>query len=80
MEAKNFVIQDNFDIAELPNHVTYCRIEKTEYDFINANDKSRLFIHVNTDRGVTCEFKASKENCDFLRKIFLNRLLVAPAQ
>lgn len=75
MEAKLFLSQDNFDIAP-GKKVAWIQVKKQDYDFVKANEKSRLFIKYlfNTAAGVA-SFKASKENCDYLKEIYLRRIL-----
>lgn len=70
MEAKEFATADNFDIMLVKNIIRW-EVKKQEYDFKKAIDKSRIFLHVNISIALSADFKASKENCDFLREIFL---------
>ena len=71
MEAKQFIIKDNFDITSIQKHVRYWSIEKKDYDFKEATDKSRLVLFFGLDTGVTGNLKASKRNCDYLRDIII---------
>lgn len=74
MEATLFLIQDNFDIAPIKKRVIHCAIEKEKYDFKKANDKSRINVSLRLPFQLTCDFKASKENCDYLRDILLKHI------
>ena len=71
MEAKNFLIQDDFDIAPINNFVTYSDIQKNEYDFNTTSEGSRLFFKFSITDVVNGELKASKRNCNFLKAIIL---------
>lgn len=69
-EAKQFIINDNFDMIPIENIIRW-EIKKQDYDFKKAIEKSRLFLKVNITTFLLAEFKSSKENCDFLKEIFL---------
>lgn len=73
MEAKQFVTKDDFDLMPMKG-IGYLRIEKEEYDFGKATEKSRLNLQFNftpsTLGGLSGTIKASKENCDYLKNIF----------
>lgn len=75
MEAKQFRTRDDFDIIHIKKRVTYWNIQKQNYDFKNATEKSRLFLRVNFEFGMSGEFKAAKENCDYLKKIILKYIM-----
>lgn len=75
MEAKQFIKKDDFDITPIKNRILYWRIEKQDYDFKKATEKSRLYLEFTLDTGISGEFKASKENCDYLRDIILKYVL-----
>lgn len=75
MEAKGFAAgKDDFDIAPIKDRVERCAIQKQDYDFKEATDKSRLHLLFNLDTGAIADFKASKENCDALRDIILKHV------
>lgn len=73
MEAKQFVTKDDFDIMPMKGRIAYCTVEKEEYDFRKATEKSRLnlkfYVNPPTITTVSGTIKASKENCDYLRDI-----------
>lgn len=71
MEAKGFVTRDDFDCVPMKNRIFYWEVKKQDYDFHRATDKSRLYLSFELHPPVTCEFKAAKGNCDYLRDIFL---------
>ena len=75
MEAKDFAHRDNFDSAPVGENVAHWEIAKQDYDFKEAKEKSRMTLEVqfagNMIKGL---LKASKENCDQLRKVFLKYL------
>ena len=71
MEAKQFLVEDNFDMSLLHKRVHYWNIKKQNYDFKKATEKSRLYIGFILNTGAGSFLKASKENCDYLKEIFL---------
>lgn len=75
MEAKSFITKEEFDNSPLKKHISYWSIEKQDYDFIKATDKSRLQIHFSLPEMTSADLKASKENCDFLNGIFKKHVL-----
>lgn len=75
MEAKQFPLQDNFDMLVFYKRITYWNIQKQDYDFKKATDKSRLYLHFKVDTLTEGSLKASKENCDYLKEIFLKYIL-----
>lgn len=79
MESKVFISQDDFDMMPIKNKVIYWSIRKQNYDFEKAEDGSRLRVFYRSDNDVTGELRASRENCDFLRDIFLQRILPSTA-
>jgi hypothetical protein len=74
MEAKLFIQQDDFDICPYVKEIDYLVIKKESYDFINFNEKSKLYMEYvsKTNNG---ELKATKENCDHLKNIYLKYML-----
>lgn len=75
MEAKGFAMgKDDFDITPIKDRVKYYEIQKQDYDFKEATEKSRLALHFVLDTEVHGKFKASKENCDALRDIILKHV------
>ena len=75
MEAKQFRTIDDFDIIPIKKRVTYWNIQKQDYNFKKATEKSRLFLRVNFEFGMSGVFKAAKENCDYLKKIILKYVM-----
>ena len=77
MEAKNFISADDLDITPLKG-IFYVRLLKTDYDFKKASEKSRLSVTClfgETTDSISGEFKASKENCDYLRNLIRKYLV-----
>lgn len=70
MEAKQFITKDDFDLTPIKKRVFYWRIQKQDYDFKKATEKSRLHLQFDYDIAIQGDFKATKENCDYLREIF----------
>lgn len=73
-EAKQFLTKDDFDFSPIKNLVDRWEIRKENYDFKKANDKSRMYLKVGISLNVICDFKASQQNCDYLRDIFLKHI------
>jgi len=74
--SPEFATSDKFDMANSRKKVVYWIIEKRDYDFKKATEKSRLNLKYTVcPIEMQCELKASKENCDYLRKIFHTYIL-----
>jgi len=71
IEAKQFITKNDFDIIRIKKRVNIWNIQKHKYDFKKATDTSRLFLRVNFGFNIDGELKATKNNCDYLRKIIL---------
>ena len=71
MEAKLFVTKDDFDITPIRNRIYYWTIQKQDYNFKKAMEKSKLYLNIKLDTGIEGNLKASKENCDYLKDIIL---------
>lgn len=78
MEAKNFLAEDDFDLATLEQPPVYLTVKKKDYDFTKATDKSRLYLdfYLAVGSEFRATLKASRENCDFLRDIISTYLLL----
>lgn len=74
MEVKQFITKDDLDITPMRNRIYYWTIQKQEYDFKKATEKSRLHLKFSLDTGIDGRLKASKENCDYLREIILKHV------
>lgn len=70
--ARQFLTEDNYLIISTNKKVLVYVIRKQNYDFKKATEKSRLnlYIKFEGEGGIEGNFKASKENCDFLKDIF----------
>ena len=71
MEAKGFVSRDDFDMAELSTPICYWEMQKQDYDFKVATDKSRMSFRFRFPSDVGGQLKASRENCDALRDLIV---------
>jgi hypothetical protein len=71
MEAKLFITKDDFDMTPISNRITYWKVEKQDYDFKRATDKSRLNLELAFEAGIRGHLKASRENCNHLKDIIL---------
>lgn len=74
MEAKKFLMEDDFDAARRVT-LRYWNIKKTDYDFKRSSSKSRLTITYQTEDNIGGILKASGENCDHLKIIFMRYIL-----
>lgn len=74
MEAKDFINTDDFDMGLL-EEVTYWHIKKNDYNFKTATETSGLYIKLDLSGDTYYEFKASKNNCDYLKKLFIEFFL-----
>ena len=72
MLANDFVQKDQYNISRYTrSEISAVRVEKKDYDFKKATDKSRMTISIlwyGPARRST--YRASKENCDYLKAIF----------
>lgn len=71
MEANNFITEDSFDCSVLKNRITRWEVNKQNYDFRDTSEKSRLNINFNMENDISGTLKASRENCNVLKDIFL---------
>ena len=75
MEAKLFISKDEFDMTPIQKKVTYWKIEKQDYDFVKATEKSRVNLQISFRNPIHGTLKASKENCDFFKDVFLKHIM-----
>jgi hypothetical protein len=70
-EITNFLFNDKIFIVPTKNNFDVFKIvEKEDYDFSVATDKSRLMISVSASGGnLSGRYLASKKNCEYLTKI-----------
>ena len=66
-----FLTEDSYDASPLKDKVRYWLIKKVDYDFRKATTQSRMIITVGLIIDNVCSLRASRENCDYLRDIFL---------
>jgi hypothetical protein len=66
-----FLNRTNIRISSIEKRVTAFDISAKDYDFQKATSESRLQIKCVLDSPYfsVCDFKAAKENCDYLMKI-----------
>ena len=68
----NNIYEAIIDIIPVPNLIhglMRIRIRNESYDFIEANEDSRLFIEL-TSNDLIIESRATSKNCDYLKDIF----------
>jgi len=75
MKAKHFIERDDFNMTLIKEKIYHLQIQKLDYDFNKATEKSRLYLEFILDTGMIYNFKASKENCDYLRDILFQYVL-----
>jgi hypothetical protein len=71
LQARNFLQIDNFELGDIKKNCSSIEIQQQDYDFKTITEKSRLTITVKfatSDR--IYPFKASRENCVYLKRIF----------
>lgn len=74
MEAKQFLSQDDFDATPL-ECVSYWEIQKQDYDFVQATEKSRITLTFGTPLEIGGNLKASGVNCDHLKSVMLKYIV-----
>jgi len=75
MEAKQFISQDNLDIAPNKKNIIYFQVEKKDYDLKKASEKSRINLNIRFGAILRGDLKASEKNCDYLWKIVKDHFL-----
>lgn len=71
-EARDFLTKVDEDFDCVPgSDIIYWRLRKKDYDFQKATEQSRMSIDLIFADDVSGSMKASKENCDYLRNIFI---------
>jgi len=72
IEADRFLTHDEFFFSDTRKCSPIAWELKTrDYDFQQATVKSRMSLRVAFTSDIRCEFKASQENCDFLRSLLV---------
>ena len=76
-EAKQFAIKDDYDMAFVKESIAYWEMNKENFDFNEATEKSRLHIRaaLANNVNVSVELKASGHNCNYLRQVFESHIL-----
>ena len=75
MSSSDFIKGDDFFMNPIKNNVNHWDIQKRDYDFVKANEKSRMNLHVLFKVRAEGTFKASIENCDHLLKIMMKHIV-----
>jgi hypothetical protein len=63
MEAKNFMTKEDYDILKIRNSIVYCEIIKSNFDIKVAGS------------GGIAELKATRNNCNYLFRIYRRNIL-----
>lgn len=71
--AINFITEDTYHITKREKCI-FLEIKKKNYDYQKATEKSLLSVSMTFENRTRGSFKASKENCDFLRQVILRYL------
>lgn len=75
MSASSFISADDFSVALIQKRIEYYSIKKENYDFKQATAESRFTIDAFLGGGTVVRLKASKDNCDYLKEIFLKYVI-----
>lgn len=75
MEAKRFLTDDDFDATPFSKRIVYWKVNKTEFDFENPTEKSRLTVEFHLVHNISGTLKASKENCNNLYHVLKKWIL-----
>jgi hypothetical protein len=57
------------NIGRIRKNVVFIQTKAKDYDFKKATEKSRLYVTCHYTSANSSDFKASKENCDYLKEI-----------
>lgn len=71
MFSPDFVTNNEFVISQKGEKLSHLGINRQEYDFRKATEKSRLYVYGRYIYGAKAELKASGANCDNLKNILL---------
>ncbi len=66
-EAKNFLYLDDFDFVPIDKILSW-NIASKNYNFIDANAKSRVTLRLLLLSSITFDMKSAQNNCDYLMK------------
>ncbi len=75
MEAKQFILKNSFDMDAISKRILNWEVQSRDYDFHQAGENSRLSLIFHLSDRRACQFKASKENCDYL-KVLLQECVI----
>lgn len=71
LEAPDFLTEDQIEFNAYHRRVFFWHLEKKDYDFETATERSRLYLTFNCALAeLYGEMRASGRNCDYLRDIF----------
>lgn len=74
--ALQFLTEDHIVLTKRREDVYAIAIKKKDYDFKKATENSRLNIDVRYDVGeMSATYRASKANCDCLKKIYFKYIV-----
>ena len=60
----------NLITSKIGKNVVFIHVKAKDYDFKKATEKSRLYVTcAYTSLNLSSDFKAAKENCDYLKEI-----------
>jgi hypothetical protein len=72
LEARDFIIKDDFDYSLAGTGICYWRLKKEYYELKESTSQSRLYLKIDWASNVMSgELKGSGLNCEFLKDIFI---------
>lgn len=74
MFASDFAVREHLFFGLIKDRVYLWELEKENYDFKRATERSRMHLIYSIPHA-GFDLKASKENCDYLRDIFLRYVI-----
>lgn len=66
---RNFVNNVDVSFAKHQKNIFYINLKSNNYNFIKADENSRILVNSVLDNGSISKIRASKENCDIVMKI-----------
>ena len=76
MEARGFMSPDDqFDLTPLKGCVDRWEIKKRDYDFKEAGSRSRMEVTVSLRFPISGSMRATGNNCDHLKNIFMKHIV-----
>lgn len=75
LECKNFLNYYDFDITPISDKIDYCSIDFIDFDLENANDNSKVNIHIRFNNHISGEIVTTGVNCNHALNIYRKHVI-----